>query len=369
MAKHLVLVGGGHAHLTTILQIPVFRDKGYRVTLVSPSTLHYYSGMGPGMLAGIYRPEQVRFPVRDMAEAGGGEFVHDAVVGLEPASRTLRLASGASLEYDAASFNTGSTVDVPGRGGLAPDVFTVKPIENLVAFRARVLERLARGPLSVAVVGGGAAALEMAGALWRLARDARNHPLAVQVLAGRRFLSHFPAKAQRLARRALNGRGVEVLEEGYAASVSTGTVVLETGQVRTADIILLATGITPSVPLAESGLPTAPGGWLAVNKFLQSPAHPEVFGGGDCIHFQDRSLDKVGVYAVRQNPVLRDNLLAFLDGRPLRPFHPGPPTYLLLYNLGDGTAIYAKGGMVYQGRTAWLLKDYIDRRFMRKFKP
>jgi NADH dehydrogenase FAD-containing subunit len=183
MAKHLVLVGGGHAHLTTLLQIPIFRDKGYDVTLVSPSPLHYHSGMGPGMLAGTYRPEKVRFPVRDMAEAGGGTFIQDSVVGLDPSARTLRLASGMSLEYDVVSFNTGSMVDVPGNKGLAPDVFTVKPVENLVAFRARVLELLARGPLSVAVVGGGAAALEMAGALWRLGRDARTHPLAVQVLA------------------------------------------------------------------------------------------------------------------------------------------------------------------------------------------
>lgn len=369
MAKHLVLVGGGHAHLMTLLHIPVFRDKGHRVTLVSPSPLHYYSGMGPGLLAGTYRPEQVRFPVQAMAEAGGGVFVQDAAVGLDPAARTLRLASGATLEYDAVSFNTGSRVDVPGNGPPAPDVFPVKPVETLVAVRARVLELLARGPLSVAVVGGGAAALEMAGALWRLGRDAKTHPLAVQVLAGRRFLSHFPAKAQRLARRSLNARGVEVLEEGYAVRVSTGEVLLETGQVRTADVIVLATGIVPSAPLGASGLPTAPGGWLAVNKYLQSPAHPQVFGGGDGIHFQDRSLDKVGVYAVRQNPVLRDNLLAFLDGRPLRPFHPGPPTYLLIFNLGDGAAIYSKGGMVYQGRTAWLLKDWIDRRFMRKFLP
>ncbi|MEW5772751.1 MAG: FAD-dependent oxidoreductase [Thermodesulfobacteriota bacterium] len=369
MAKHLVLVGGGHAHLMTILQIPVFRDKGYRVTLVSPSPLHYYSGMGPGLLAGIYRPEQVRFPVRDMAEAGGGTFVQDAVAGLDPDARTLRLASGGTLEYDAVSFNTGSRVDAPGNGSPQPDVFTVKPIENLVGLRARVLERLARGALAVAVVGGGPAALEVAGALWRLGRDARANPLSVQVLAGRRFLSTLPAKAQRLARRSLGMRGVEVLEEGYAASVSTGEVLLETGQVRTADVIVLATGIAPSVSLGSCGLPTAPGGWLAVNRFLQSPAYPEVFGGGDGIHFQDRSLDKVGVYAVRQNPVLRDNLLGFLDGRILRPFHPGPPTYLLIFNLGDGTAIFRKGSMVYQGRTAWLLKDYIDRRFMRRFRP
>lgn len=369
MGKHLVLVGGGHAHLTTILHIPTFRDKGYRVILVSPSPLHYYSGMGPGMLGGTYRPEDVRFPVRDMALSGGGEFVLDAVAGMDHGARTLRLASGESLEYDAVSFNTGSRVDVPGEGKPGPDVFPVKPIENLATARERVLGLLARGPVRAAVVGGGPAALEVAGNLWRLGREAGGHPLAVQVLAGRRFLSTLPAKAQRLARRSLAARGVEVLEEGYAARVETGRVVLETGQARTADVIFLATGVAPSAALGRNGLPMGPGGWLAVNRFLQSPACPEIFGGGDCIHFQDRSLDKVGVYAVRQNPVLRDNLLAFLDGRPLRPFHPGPPTYLLVFNLGDGTGIFWRGGTVFQGRLAFLLKDLLDRRFMRRFLP
>jgi NADH dehydrogenase FAD-containing subunit len=41
-------------------------------------------------------------------------------------------------------------------------------------------------------------------------------------------------------------------------------------------------------------------------------AYPEIFGGGDCISFEKKPLDKVGVYAVRQNPILYTNLLAAL---------------------------------------------------------
>ena len=55
-----------------------------------------------------------------------------------------------------------------------------------------------------------------------------------------------------------------------------------------------------------------PDGGLRVNEYLQSVDHPEVFGGGDCIYFEDRPMDKVGVYAVRENPVLYHNLKAAL---------------------------------------------------------
>ncbi|MBS1234899.1 MAG: hypothetical protein H6R43_615, partial [Nitrospirae bacterium] len=68
MKKHLVFVGGGHAHLTALLHLKDYVDCGHRVTLISPSDYHYYSGMGPGMLSGIYRPQEIRFHVKKLAE-------------------------------------------------------------------------------------------------------------------------------------------------------------------------------------------------------------------------------------------------------------------------------------------------------------
>jgi hypothetical protein len=55
MGKHLVIVGAGHAHLTVLKNLKKFKEAGHRVTVVSSSPMHYYSGMGPGMLSGIYR--------------------------------------------------------------------------------------------------------------------------------------------------------------------------------------------------------------------------------------------------------------------------------------------------------------------------
>jgi len=62
MKKHLVLVGGGHAHMVTLANIGRFVEKGYRVTVIGPSEYHYYSGMGPGMLGGTYSPDQIPGP-------------------------------------------------------------------------------------------------------------------------------------------------------------------------------------------------------------------------------------------------------------------------------------------------------------------
>jgi NADH dehydrogenase FAD-containing subunit len=104
-----------------------------------------------------------------------------------------------------------------------------------------------------------------------------------------------------------------------------------------------------------------------VNDYLQSVAYPEIFGGGDCISFEKRPLDKVGVYAVRQNPILLHNLRAALEDRSLQAFQP-QDSYLLIYNLGNGTGIFFRGNWVWKGKLVFYLKDYIDRKFMRKFQ-
>jgi NADH dehydrogenase FAD-containing subunit len=71
----------------------------------------------------------------------------------------------------------------------------------------------------------------------------------------------------------------------------------------------------------------------------------------------------VGVYAIRQAPVLTANLEAALDGRPPVPFRP-QRRYLAILNLGDGTGLATWGGLWWHGRAAFRLKDLIDRRFL-----
>ena len=52
----LVLAGGGHAHMVALSRIRELISRGHRVTVIGPSPHHYYSGMGPGLLSGRYRP-------------------------------------------------------------------------------------------------------------------------------------------------------------------------------------------------------------------------------------------------------------------------------------------------------------------------
>ncbi|MEW6595109.1 MAG: FAD-dependent oxidoreductase [Thermodesulfobacteriota bacterium] len=369
MQKRLVLIGGGHAHMTTLASLARFRAMGHQVTVIGPSPYHYYSGMGPGMLAGTYRPEEIRFATRRVVERQGAVFVLGTAVRIDPVAKLVHLAAGGTVPYDVLSCNAGSVVprSLPGAATF-PDLFAVKPIERLIDARQRLLDLAAAGrTLRVAVVGGGPSAVEVAGNAWRLLHDAGIAAPAITIFAGRELMARLPEPVRQRARRSLTRRGIRINEPARVRGLRPGAVVLDTGAEQGADFVFLALGINPSPLFADSGLPVGPDGGLLVNAFLQCPSYPEIFGGGDCIHFVPQPLDKVGVYAVRQNPVLRRNLLAALEGAPLQSFDPGGD-YLLIYNLGDGTGILRRRRLIFGGRPAFWLKDYIDRRFMRRFQ-
>ena len=366
MPKHLVFVGGGHVHLTALLSLRDYLQAGHRVTLIGPAPYHYYSGMGPGLLSGIYRPAEVRFHVRKMAEDRGAAFLEDRVVRVDPARRTLSLATGGEVRYDAVSFNTGSEVPADLLGPPADDVYPVKPIENLLGARRKIRDAPGGKRLRVVVVGGGTAGVEIAANLGRLGRES-GRIAGITLVSRSNVLEDYPAKLRAMALRSLDRWGIRWTEEAPVTSVGQGVVRLENGTGLEADMVFLAVGVNPSPLFRDSGLPTGEDGGLLVNECLQSVRYPELFGGGDCVSLEGTPLARVGVYAVRQNRILHRNLLAFLEGRPLGRFDPGG-AYLMILNMGDGRGIFRRKELVWDGPFAFRLKDAIDRRFMRRFQ-
>lgn len=149
--------------------------------------------------------------------------------------------------------------------------------------------------------------------------------------------------------------------------MGAGRARSQSGEEIAYDIAILTIGIVPPDVFTVSGLNTSRDGALLVNDFLHSEAYPEIFGGGDCIAIQGKSLPRIGVYAVREGPILFQNLLASLTGKPLVTFAP-QKRYLLIFNLGDGTGIFVRWPFVWKGKLAFTIKSLIDTRFVLKFQ-
>jgi len=367
MTKKLVLAGGGHVHMVTLANLHEFVAKGHDVTVIGPSEHHYYSGMGPGMLGRTYRPEDIRFATKQVVEKKGGRFVLGKVVKIDPEGQTIHLDSGDTVAYDVLSCNLGSQVPEDMITDGLQDIYLVKPIERLLAAQQRILELGVRKQITIGVIGGGPSSVEISGNLWRLTREPDMQPARIKILTRKTLMPHHPEGVRKKALASLTNRGIEVVENCDIRQIETGRVTEESGNVHELDMIFVAVGIRPNKLFKESGIPVGPDGGMQVNRYLQSIEYSNIFGGGDCIYFNESPLDKVGVYAVRQNPIIYHNLMATLEGGELKAFEPGGE-YLLIFNLGDGTGILHKRWIQFNGRLAFKFKDYLDRRFMREFQ-
>jgi len=367
MKKHLVLAGGGHAHMVTLANLHVFVQKGYDVTVIGPSEHHYYSGMGPGMLGKTYAPEEIRFATKHVVEKKGGRFVLGKILKIDPAAQCLHLATGDTVSYDLLSCNLGSQVPADMIGDGLEDIYLVKPIERLLAAQQRILDLGSQKKITVGIIGGGPSSVEISGNIWRLTRAPDIQTAAIKILTSKTLMPQHPTGVRKMAMASLQARGIEIVENCDIKEIKTGRVTEASGKVHALDLIFVAVGVKPNPVFRASGIPTGPDGGMLVNRYLQSTAYGNIFGGGDCIYFKDSPLDKVGVYAVRQNPIIYHNLMATLAGSELRPFNPGGK-YLLIFNLGDGTGIFHKWWLLFGGRPAFIFKDYLDRKFMREFQ-
>lgn len=362
MTKRIILAGGGHAHLAVLADWARQPLAGVRRTLVTSSRQTAYSGMLPGWLAGIYQPGELLIDLAPLAKRAGAELVLADVTGLDPARRVLHLSSGAELAFDLLSLATGGATDSSALALLGGRLLPVRPVDAFMARWSGFLAGQARAlPLHVAVVGGGAAGVELALGIAAALRCGFSQARVSLISPATGFLTGHATPVRALARAELNRRGIAV-HDGTAAG-QDGALLLSTGEVLPADCVIAATGSRAPGWLAQSGLACNADGFVAVGADLRSISHGAIFAAGDIIDRTDRALPRSGVHAVKAGPVLAANLRAVLMGRPLSQYQPRRRTLYLLA-LGDRRAIVSWGRLAAAGRWAWRLKDWIDRRFI-----
>ncbi len=356
--RDLVLVGGGHAHLGVLRRWGMRPEPGARLTLVARETLATYSGMVPGVVAGLHVAAEAQLDLRELARQAGARLIHAEAEGLDLAARRVLLRGRPPLRFDVLSLDVGAAprLEVPGA---AEHALPVWPLDGMLA---RVQAALAAGPAPLVVVGGGAGGVELALAL----RTRLGPAVGISLCHGGALLPGHGAGARRLAEAMLAQRGIG-LRAGAVERVEAGAVLLADGWREPAGLVLWATGAAPISWLRDSGLALDARGFVAVLPTLQSTSHPMVFAAGDCATVLAHLRPKAGVYAVRQGPPLAANLGRALRGQAPRDFRPQRRALFLL-NGADGTAVASYGPLAARGDWAWRWKKWIDLRWMARLK-
>ena len=349
----LVLAGGGHSHALLLRRWamrPKQRPKGL-VTLVSRSSTTLYSGMLPGLIAGLYSHDQVAIDLRRLAEEAGVAFAQAEIQGLDLASQTLQLDGRLPLPFTQLSLDVGaiSRPIADDRSLSADSLVPIKPLEPALAF---LESQNGNSPEPFHVVGSGLAGVEVAMAL--------RHRWPTRPI-------HLLARIDRLDRRlarALREAEVHVEYQPTDAPATTALATMSAG--------LICSGSRAPGWLAASGLPCCSrSGRVLTNNQLQVIEHPELFASGDCGLIDRDRRPPSGVWAVRAAIPLAHNLEAACKNQPLRPWTPQRKALQLLGGFEGGRlTAWALWGSLMLGPhpLLWRWKQRIDRRFMQRFQ-
>lgn len=358
--QDLVLIGGGHSHALVLKRWSMQALPGVRVTVIDPGPTAAYSGMLPGFVAGLYQRDDLNIDLVRLARAAGARLILGAVTAMDLKARTVTVPGRPPVAFDVASVDVGITSAMPDLPGFTEFAIPAKPL-TAFAKRWQAFRDSADRP-EVVVIGGGVAGAELAMAM---AHALRERGGTVRLIDRGRALAAMTATGRRMICESMTALAVEVIENATVTAIGPGSVTLADGREIPSQFTTGAAGARPHDWIAGTGL-TLQDGFIAVDPMLRS-SDPAIFAVGDCAHMTQSPRPKAGVFAVRQAPVLFDNLRAALSGGDLRPYRP-QADYLKLISLGGQHALAEKWGTARKGRLLWRWKDRIDRAFMDKFR-
>lgn len=371
--KHsdLVLVGGGHSHVQVLKSLATDPVAGLRTTIISRGVMTPYSGMLPGYVAGHYRWRDIHIDLAPLAAAAGARLVAGQIESLDLDNRRITSTDHPPIRFDLLSINSGAAPSLDhiidaDRFGIA-----VKPISQFVPKWQALLERLRQldgERFRLAVIGSGAGGVELALAIrYRLEVVEKIDTVEILLIsaADRLLIGHNNGVRERM-QKLLSDRRLDVHLSARVTAVRDGALETDVDGTIPVDEVLWVTQAAPQNWPAEAGLCVDEAGFILVNDTLQSVSHPSVYATGDIATMDGYPRPKAGVFAVRQGPVLAENLKRAAVGRPLRTYKP-QVEHLSLISTGGRHAIASRGDLAAQGWWVWRWKNWIDRRWMERF--
>ncbi len=294
----VLVLGAGFGGLTFCQALACAKAD---ITLVDRQNHHLFQPLLYQVAtAGLSAPE-IAQPVRSILRKQRNVTVLlDDITGFDLARREVRLER-AVLSYDYLVLALGSVVSFFGHPEWARFAHGLKSLDDALQIRRDVLlafERAENGAtpaerdrlMTIIVVGGGPAGVELAGAFAELAqrvlkRDFRRiDPGQAHVIlleAGPRLLPQFSPRLSIKAAAQLARLGVEVRTNAKVENLAQGVIELSDGrQIQGANIIWAA-GVAANPLTQKLGVELDRSGRVRVNSDLSLPGHPEVFAIGD----------------------------------------------------------------------------------------
>lgn len=271
-----LIAGCSHAALAAMEAIRLTDESGAITAVTREAAPVYSPTILPHVIAGEKGPADIhlREPA-DFERLNVTRLSGVAVTGVDPASKSVRLADGRSIAYEKLLIATGADASIPPFPGIdTVPAAVVRTLADALSLRARL-----EASTSAIVIGAGLIALHTAENLARAG-------LATTVVVRRRvsLFAYFDGEAAGMIEGIYADHGVRIAAGSGIAAVGPRpeggcAVRLESGETLAADLLVLATGVAPRVGfLAGSGIRIDAG--VLVDRFMRTSA-PDIWAAGD----------------------------------------------------------------------------------------
>ncbi len=362
--KTILLVGAGHANLEIIKGLNEEDIKKDKFILISPNETSIYSGLLSRYLMGDLLEADLKIKLADYAKSKNIEFICAEVLKVDRASKSVLLSNGICVNYDIISINLGGT-PVGIKSEAPASTIYLKPLNCFIDKWNEIEKKMFdHGNQSFVIVGGGAAAVEVAASIKvRLIRNKSQGGVIHLITKGARLGESYSDRVSILLLQALNKLGVRVHFEEDVQMIHDKFLILKNGEKLNFDYVLISTALRPVEVQFEPPLDNA---IPQVNIRLE--ISDSVFGSGDFVTMKDYpALPKSGVIAVLQGKHLIKSIRRQIRGLMPLKFVP-PKNQLNILLTGADSALATKGLFYWQGTISKSIKFWIDQGYMSSFK-
>jgi NADH dehydrogenase len=392
----VIIIGGGFGGLRAA---QAFKGAPVDVTLIDKRNFHLFQPLLYQVATGSLSPGEIAAPLRSvLSRQENTRVLLGDVVDVDPASKTVRLADGAQLEYDSLIVATGSQTSYYGHDEWREWAPSLKSVEEATGVRHRIFyafevaERASdparrRAWLTFVIVGAGPTGVEMAGAIAQIARETLKHdfrsirPEEAQIIlmdGAPRVLPPFPEKLSRKATQSLARLGVEVRTGVMVKAVDKEGVTYQgpDGLVRLDARTVIWGGGVAVTPLARTlatrtQAETDKGGRIKVGPDLTIAGHPDIYVVGDMALAIDATSGKplpgLVQVAMQEGTHAAKDIVRKVRGKPpLPPFEYFDKGTMAV--IGRWRAVANVFGVPVWGLPAWIVWAFIHLVYLAQFE-
>ena len=374
----IIIIGAGFGGLALAKS---FRNKNVDVLLIDQNNYHNFQPLMYQVATGGLEPHSIAYPVRRIfRKCRNVTFRMAKVKSVNAEKKRLKTSIGI-MYFDYLIIATGSQNNFFNFEPIKKKLFPLKSIPDALNMRSFIFQNLEKSltklrnesveeVLNIAVVGGGPAGIELAGALAEMKRyvipkdfpDLDISKLSINLYQSpSRLLCSMSVEASQKSLEYLRKLGINVFLNSRVVDYDGDLLTLKDGTTFPTDTVIWTAGVK-GAPI--SGLPMESiviGNRISVDEYNQVISTDSIFAIGDVAAYitneNPKGLPMLAPVAKQQGMHLAKNILNLINSQEIEPF-----TYKnkgTMATIGRKKAVVDLPNWKFQGFFAWLVWMFV----------